>query len=173
MKTNVDFNTALGVPRTYHFKRFLRWFTILMGLLAVVYSFYLIYNSAFGTEGFRRYIPYAIMFLALNSLLKNLFTLNKVVINKANVVFGFLLKPSVKIEYNSISRIEFNAIKRKAFKIHYFENGMNKIYWLTIAFPKMLEIINSIIAECPEAEYDEFVSNILMPGLVKKHESKQ
>ena len=59
-----------------------------------------------------------------------------------------------------MTKMEIYKGKAKGFNIFYIENGQEKKYFLTMQFPKMIEIINLIVFLAPHVEYDEFVKSL-------------
>ncbi len=149
------------LPKTFHFNPALRWFTILLGFMASGYSAYVIITKiTLESSGATKIIPFVIIFFAMTSLMRNLITLNTVRLEETRVIFGCILKKAIAINWTDIYKIHFQASRYKAFRIYYKENGEEKMYLLTISFPKMVEIINMIVQKCPHAETDEFVDNV-------------
>lgn len=165
----ININERKGLPRVYRFKRFIRWFTIFLATAAIIYAIWLIFSKVnVESSKFVKFVPFAIMFLALNSLIKNLFTLNKIVLTKKAIFFKYLSKKGTKIEWASIEKIELNDAKRKMIKILYLEDNKEKVFEFPISFPNMLEIINSIAEMCSELEYDDFIKNVIISEKEKK-----
>ncbi len=159
----IDINKKKGLPRTYKFNQFIRWFTIILAVFAISYSLtYIFYYINPHTSNVKKAIPFIILFLAINSLLKNLFTLNKIVFTKDDITFKYLAKKPVTIKWHEIKKMSFPESRQKIIKIHYVRNGEEKDFDFNITFPKMLEIINSIAEMNKDIEYDKFLQNIVV-----------
>jgi hypothetical protein len=158
----ININQTKGLPRKYQFKQFIRWFTLFLGLSAILYALWVIFfKLTADSPKFFKFAPFAILFLALNSVLKNLFTLNAVVFTQAGISFHFLGKKSTKITWEKLRKMEFSNDKRRQIILTYDESDKKKEFSFSIAFPNMLEIVNSIAEMCPHLEYDEFMQNVI------------
>ena len=159
----IDINKKKGFPREYKFNQFIRWFTILLAVFAILYSLYvLFFHITAQSSTFKKAVPFIILFLGINSLLKNLFTLNKIVFTENEVIFKFLAKKSVHIPYNSIKKMASPKTRQSVIRIEYLENGENKIFDFVFTIPNMLEIINSIAEMNEDIEYDQFLQSIII-----------
>lgn len=163
LESIIDINKRKGFPRVYRFNQFIRWFTLSFGTLAIIYSFWLIFTKVNADSSkFQQFVPFAIMFLALNSVFRNLFSLNSIRFQKNAIAFRYLLRKSVRIPWVDILKIELNDSKRKMIRLLYTNNGEEKNFEFTINFPNMLEIVNSIAEMCPQMEFDEFMEKVII-----------
>ena len=163
VKDLIDINKNKGFPRVYRFNQFIRWFTLAFGLAAILYAFWVIFEKiGFESKTFYKIVPFIILFLALNSVMRNLFSLNSILFADKEITFRFLARKSVIIPWNSIKKIVLSKSKRKHINIHYLKEEKEKVFELTLAFPNMLEIINSIAELCPDVEYDQFLRNVII-----------
>ncbi|MDO9576655.1 MAG: hypothetical protein Q7J16_02090 [Candidatus Cloacimonadales bacterium] len=159
----IEINQKKGLPRKYIFNQFIRWFTLIFGMLAVVYSGWLIFAKiSTDSSTFQKFVPFAILFLALNSVMKNLFSLNKIVFRQENISFRYLGRNSFTVAWNDLRKIEFADDKRKLIRLKYQSEDLEKMFDFPMSFPNMLEIINSIAEMCPDLEYDEFIGNVVV-----------
>ena len=159
----IDINKQKGLPRVYKFNQFMRWFTLTFGVLAIAYSFWLIFTRiGMDSSKFYKFVPFAIMFLAANSVFKNLLTLNSILFTKEKIAFRYLARKSIKIYWNSLKRMELNDAKRKMIRLKYSDNDKEKVFEFTINFPNMLEIVNSIAEICPDILFDEFIEKVVI-----------
>lgn len=164
-----DINKQKGLPRTYRFNQIIRWFTLLLGLLAIAYSIWVIFTRLQSdSPGFYKIVPFIIMFLAANSVLKNLFSLNKIIFRSEDITFCFLARRSVRIPWLQIRRLTYGRGRQKFINIFYEVNGEEKRFLMTLAFPRMLEIINGIAELVENVEYDEFLQKIIISDQEKK-----
>ena len=165
----IDINKTRGLPRTYKFNQFIRWFTLIFAALAIVYSIWLIFNKVDSDSSkFTQFVPFIIMFLALNSFLRNLFSLNKVKLTHEMISFRYLGKKSVNILWSSLVKMELNDSKRKMIRLKYIVNDVEKSLDYTLSFPKPLEIANSIAEMVPQIEFDEFMATVVITDKEKK-----
>ena len=170
----IDINKRKGLPRVYRFNQFMRWFTLTFGVLAIAYSFWLIFAKiGVDSSKFYKFVPFAIMFLAANSVFKNLLTLNSILFTKEKIAFRYLARKSIKIYWNSLKRMELNDAKRKMIRLRYSDNDKEKVFEFTINFPNMLEIVNSIAEMCPDILFDGFIEKVIISKKEKEKIAKE
>ncbi|MCK5050299.1 MAG: hypothetical protein KAS53_01075 [Candidatus Cloacimonetes bacterium] len=165
----LDINKTKGLPRTYKFNQFIRWFTLIFAALAIAYSIWLIFNKVDSDSSkFAQFVPFAIMFLALNSFLKNLFSLNKIKLTQEMISFQYLGKKNINIIWGSLTKLELNDDKRRMIRLKYSVDGKEQSLEYTLSFPKPLEIANSIAEMAPQIEFDEFMAAVVITDKEKK-----
>lgn len=172
----IDINKKRGLPRVYRFNQFIRWFTLIFGIAAIAYAIWMIFDKIDADSSkFFKFVPFAIMFLALNSVLKNLLSLNSINFTIDSVIFRYIARKSVVIPWNSLKIMELNDSKRKWIRLRYEENDSEKTFEFTMSFPNMLEIVNSIAEMNPDLEFDEFMEKVIISdrerGKAKKEKS--
>ncbi len=159
----IDINAKKGFPRTYRFNRFIRWFVILLSLFAIAYSVrYILTAIDSETSTFHKIVPFVIIFLASNSLFRNLFSLNSIIFKKEGLLFRYLASRSIFINWDDIRKLALHSGKSRAIKLSYTHNGQDKELVFTMTFPHMLEIINSLAEMCPDIDYDDFMKNVTL-----------
>ncbi len=166
MKQNIDLtdiNSKKGFPRTYRFSPFTRWTTIFIGLFAIIWAVWYVFAAVDAdTATLKKIIPFVVIFLAGNSLFRNLFSLNTLVFTEQGLEFGYLLARNIFIKWEEIKKLSVYSGKTRAVVMDYEKGGQKKSLTFTMVFPNMLEIINSIAEKCPDIEYDEFMKNIII-----------
>jgi hypothetical protein len=166
----IDINKRKGLPRTYRFSPFARWFTLILGSFALLYSIWFIF---FGVEGdtstLKKVIPFLILFFTLNSVLKNLFSINCIRFDQEKIEFRFLARKRVTISWNSIQKLSYSGARPRAIKIAYQAEEAQKTFLFPISFPNMLEIVNSMAELLPDVEFDDFMRNVIISDKEKKH----
>ena len=167
----IDINGKKGLPRSYRFNQFARWFTLIVGTVAIFYTLWFIFFHVYSdTSTFKKFLPFAILFLLLNSVLKNLFYLNKIHFTKNHIKFSFLARKSVIINWQDLLKMEFMPGRQKMIKLTYLDkDDKRKTFLLTLSFPNMLEIVNSIAELAPQMEYDEFLKNVIISEKEKEN----
>ncbi|MCD4830054.1 MAG: hypothetical protein K8R90_11555 [Candidatus Cloacimonetes bacterium] len=157
-------NVRKGLPRTYRFNPFIRWLTLSFAALALGYSVYILTSGRISadTSLFYKIVPFLVMFLAINSFLKNLLTLDNIRFEAARIRFRCLARPVTNITWQELERMEFLEGKMRFIRLHYQQNGEKKKYDFSINFPNMLEIVNSIDELAPHIEVDAFLENVLV-----------
>jgi hypothetical protein len=163
VKNLININERKGLPRTYRFRQFLRWFTLFWGVAAIVYAVYLVINRIDAdTSKYYKIIPFIILFLAATSIMRNIFSLNTVVFTIEGVKFKFLAKKSTFIPAGNLKKMELDDGKHKQIKLKYISAKKEETFMMPISFPGMLEIVNSIAELNPTVELDEFMTNVIV-----------
>jgi hypothetical protein len=166
----VDINKRKGLPRTYRFNQFARWFTLLLGSFALVYSIWFIFNKIEADTRFiQKLIPFLILFFTLNSVMKNLLSINSIRFQEDSIIFRFLARKNVMIPWTSITKISYSSGRLRAIRISYKVNEELKVFLFPISFPNMLEIVNSMAEMLPDIEYDDFMQNVIISDKEKEH----
>lgn len=171
----IDINKKKGFPRVYRFNPFIRWFVIILSLLAIAYSVWYIFTSVHAdTPTFQKIVPFIIIFLASNSLIRNLFSLNSILFKENQIVFRFIASRTVTIPWENIRKIALHSGKARAIRLSYSDDkDSNKELIFTMTFPNMLEIINSISEMCPNLQYDDFMKNVTLTDREREEAKKK
>jgi hypothetical protein len=165
----IDINKKKGFPRVYKFNAFARWFTIILSLFAIFYAIWYVFAAVdANTAFFRKIIPFVIIFFAANSLFRNLFSLNSILFKQDEIVFRFIMPKDVHISWQNIDKLSLYEGKSRAIQIEYTEGERKRTLVITMNFPNMLEIINSIAELCPELELDDFMKNVVISDKEKQ-----
>ncbi len=161
------------LPKSYKFNQLIRWATILIGLFAFCYAFWIAFFSG-GIDGgsgkIAKAIPFLIMFFALNSLIRNLFSINKVTLTRHIVQFSQIVLRPKEIFIDSIKKMEIVGVRARIIKISYNEIDNDKLqeFSFSISFPNILEILNGIYEISPQIELDSFLKSALSSPSDKK-----
>ena len=162
-KDLIDINKKKGFPRTYKFNQFVRWFVIIISLAAILYGMYIImYTVNPDSSKFQRFAPFFIVFFALNSLLKNMMSLNKIRFESDKLIFGYIARSNVAIPYKDIVTLKFGKGKSRVITITYKTDSGEKSLTFTASFPNMLEILNSIAETNLDIKFGEILKNIIV-----------
>jgi len=158
----LNINNRKGLPRSYWFNQIIRWFTILFALFAIIYAGWLIFNKVdANSDTFTKVVPFVIIFFGVNSLLRNLFSLNKLLFTTKSLKMEYLIRKPVVINWDNIISLKSKIARQKLLQITYTdETGKERVHELNLAFPKILEILNAIIELCPQAKLDDFMDSI-------------
>lgn len=160
---NTPFDDLYNLPKKYVFPRFSRYFTLSMGILIIFYVIYLIFfRLTADSSAFAKIVPFIIAYLALDSVSRNLFNLNKVLITDQGICFKFIAKKTVFIPWLRMTKMDMYKGKAKAFVITYTANSEEKKFQLTMQFPNMIEIVNLIAYQAPHIEFDQFTKSIIV-----------
>jgi hypothetical protein len=170
----IEINQKKGLPRKYKFNAFIRWTTLILATAAVLYAIWVIfYKLNEDSPQFFKFVPFIIIFLAANSIMRNLFSLNAIIFTCEDIRFKFLARRTVVIPWKSIFKITMGQRRQRAINIFYREAGTEKKFLMQLSFPNMLEIINSIAALCENVEYDEFLNSVLVTDKEKAEHSSE
>ncbi len=165
----IDINLKKGLPRKYKFSYFIRWTTLLLGLAATLYAIWvIIFKLNAESPRFFKFVPFIIIFLAANSIMRNLFSINTILFTKEYIRFKFLARRTVTIKWESIFKITMGKDRQRAINIFYREDETEKKFLMSLSFPNMLEIINSIAEMCENVDYDEFLESVLVKDKERK-----
>ncbi len=170
----IDINKKKGLPRKYKFNQFVRWFTLILASAAIAYSIWMVVNKIDAESStFHKIAPFVIMFLALNSVLKNLFTMNVIVFSEDGISFHYLGKRKVLLQWKDLQKMEFSNDKHRQIILKYSLNGEENAFSFSISFPNMLEIVNSIAEMCPDLQYDDFMTKVVISSEEREKFNKQ
>ncbi|MCD4817565.1 MAG: hypothetical protein K8S23_02610 [Candidatus Cloacimonetes bacterium] len=158
------------LPRVYKFNQLVRWFTLILGTTIIVFTlWHIFFQISPDVTKFKKIIPFIILFLTLNSVLKNLFLVNSIYFTKNFVKFRYIARKSVIICWSEFRKMEFKVDKRqKSIKITYVVNDLEKSYLLSLSFPNMLEIVNGMAELAPQTVFDEFLKNVIITDKEKQ-----
>jgi hypothetical protein len=164
MNLNNPLDALNNLPKAYNFPRFNRIASIIMAGLVIIYSLMVVFFSINDqSTTAQKVIPFILLFLSFNLLIKGLFSLNTVLIEDDAVTFKYILKKNIKIPWLRLQKIEMYKGRPKSFILTYTENSQEKKYMLTMQFPNLIEIINIIAYLAPHTENDKFVASLLIP----------
>ncbi len=154
----------MTLPQKIRFNVFARYFTIFMALLATFYAVYVMFfRITSESSALFKAIPIIITFLALDSLMRNCMNLNTVYLTEDFIEFGFLLKPNKRVKWEDITKVEMTKTKKRMIRYIYTdETGKDKILAVTLSFPHMLAILNTVADKAVNAEFDEFLKSVLI-----------
>jgi len=154
---------AKNLPQKFRMNPFVRWFTYFFGLFAIAYAIWIIFSKVSADSStFYKIVPFIILFLAVNSVMKNLISLNSVKFTKDKLIFGFLGKKAIKIDWDKIKKLQAHSSKNRYATLIYQEDGQDKEFHFTIAFPHILEILNGIGEMAPDIELDDFMKKVIV-----------
>ncbi len=158
-----NINQRKGFPRSYWFNQFIRWFTIIFSILAITYALWIIFTKInTDSTSFAKIVPFLIIFFALNSLFRNVFSLNRLMFRQEALEFHYLLRKTTIIAWNDFISIKMVRARQRVLDIKYQKSEGEAIQELTLAFPKMLEILNAIIEMTPQVKLDDFMESIVI-----------
>lgn len=160
---NSDLINKTSFPLHFRFPLFTRYFTLILGILVILYSLFFIFTQINAdTSKFQKFLPFIIIFFAFDSVSRNLFTVNKISLFKDKIEFSYLAKKKVVIFWENVKKLESYQEKGKFFVIHYLDaSGTIKKHFFPMAFKNIIDIINYIANFNEKIEMDEFVSSLV------------
>jgi hypothetical protein len=148
--------------KVFVFNQFTRWFVLVLSFLVVLYAVWVIlYKLDSNSPKFFKIVPFIMIFLAANTILRNIFSLNKIVLRNKDVEFKYIGRKSQAVNYQEVMRISLAKAKLRAISIEFESNSDRNQIMILLSFPNILEIINNLALSCPNAEYDDFVQSTL------------
>ena len=173
LESLIDINRRKGLPRTYRFNQLIRWFTLFLGLFAIAYALWVIFNKIDGDSSrIIKFAPILILLLAVNSVIRNLFTLNSMKFYQDKISFRYIGKLPVEIKWEDFVSMRLSAGKRKSVQLIYNSNGQERDFRFFLSFPHILEVINSIAELAPQMELDDFMKSIVVSEKERKKNKK-
>jgi len=107
-------------------------------------------------------IPLVILFVALDNLLRHLTTLNSLVFTPDYICKKYLLLPSVRVPYDSISKLELRKDITYNVYITFTDNkGKTRVLKCPASFPRMIEILYNISELAPQAQMNEELAKMV------------
>lgn len=146
----------------FRFPPFLRWLSIIVALLALVWAIYFI-TQEFSTldKWYKKAVPFVVLLLVVNVLYKNLFTINSIRFTDSSVNFKPLLLKDVEIQFVQIKKIEFNIKAGKSIILTYEQDDNLKTLFIPRGIDKILIVLSLIAENVPNIELDEFMKTVI------------
>lgn len=147
------------LPVRYRYNPMVRGFMLVLSILIMAYTLYFLIAVVTGVMPlFFKILPLVILFVSLDSILRQITSLNCVAFYEDRVSFSYLAKRKVEIPYPQITKMEL--IK----KITYYldltyrdETGAVKQFRTPASFPKILEIIVNLAELSPNVELSDML----------------
>ena len=156
------------MKQVYRFSPLVRWITIVLAFLALGYGIFVVLTKLTDSSSYlSKLLPYAIVFLALNSLIKNFFTINTITLEDDFVIFSKLFGKSVNIRITTISAISLVDGRRRFIKIDYQQDGNNLSYKFSSGFPKIAEVLANIKQQNPDTVFDKMLQSVVEAELAR------
>lgn len=169
----MNIKDSINLPQTFQFPKFTRYFTLVLGVCVIIYSLFFLFTQINSDSAvFKKILPFIIMFFAYDSVSRNLFSLNKIILTQRNIQFSCIAKKTLIINWEDMLKLESYLVKGKFFLLHYSENGVEKKYYFPMAFKNIIEIINFIKQFSPHLETDEFVKSLIFLPKEKELETE-
>jgi len=146
----------------FRFPPFLRWLSIIVALLALVWAVYFITHD-FSTldKWYKKAVPFVVIFLVVNVFYKNFFTINSIRFTDSSVIFKPLLLKDIEIQFVQIKKIEFNIKAGKSIILTYEQSGKIKTLFIPRGIEKIILVLSLIAENVPDIELDEFMKTVI------------
>ncbi len=149
--------------KVYRFNQFVRWLVLFFAVAAMVYAIWVAINKISADTGmFFKIVPFVIIFLAINTIIKNIFSINTVRFTSDDIRFGYIGRPRVIIPWKSMKKMEFVTSRQRQIRLTYEKDGNDVVFVFTTGFPKILDILNGILRERSDIELDDFLDKVLV-----------
>jgi hypothetical protein len=150
-------------PIHYRYPPLLRGFMVFSASLVCLYSLYFLIKVVdVKTPLFFKLLPLVIMFVAFDSVLRHLTSLNCVTFFEDRIRFSYIIKPNVQIKYTDILFMELKKHITYTVQIRYRDDaGVEKLFTTPASFPKTLEIMLIIADLSPNIKLSEKLSNVV------------
>lgn len=146
----------------FKFPSFLRIFSIIFAILALVWSvYYIIFEINEATQLFKKISPFIVIFLVVNVLYKNLFGVNSIHIHEKYLQIKFILRKNICINWNIIKKLEFSIKLHKLIILTYNENDNEKRVIIPRGIRDIISALNLIAERSPNLELDDFMKTVV------------
>ncbi|MCK4358363.1 MAG: hypothetical protein KAW92_06410 [Candidatus Cloacimonetes bacterium] len=153
----------------FKFPSFIRIFSIIFAILALVWSvYYIIFEINEATQWFKKISPFIVTFLVIHVLYKNLFGVNSIHIHEKYLQVKFILRKNICINWNIIKKLEFSIKLHKSIILTYNENDNEKRVIIPRGIRDIISALNLIAERSPNLELDDFMSSIISTNSTKE-----
>ena len=166
--TQTENEVSIELPVHFDFPKFTRYFTLIIAILVITYSIFMITQIGDHTTTVKKVLLFVILFLAFESFLRNVTTLNRVTVSIKHLKFSAIAKPSLKIEWENLKKINFEEQKGKTLEFHYLIDGKEKVYHLSLAYKNLVDILFLVKLMANNVELDDFVKELIFSLNEKK-----
>lgn len=148
----------------FKFPSFLRIFSIIIAILALVWSvYYIIFEINPATPWFKKISPFLVIFLVINVLYKNLWRVNSINIHPpaGGLQLKFILRKNICINWNLIKQLEFSIKLHKSIILTYNENDKEKQVIIPRGIREIISALNLIAERSPNLQLDDFMKTVI------------
>ncbi len=146
----------------FRFPPFLRWLSIIVALLALAWAIYFITSDISTVDKwYKKAAPFLVLFLVINVLYKNLFTINSIRFSDSSVFFKPLLLKGLKIDFSQIKKLEFKIKGGKSIVLTYADDDKEKALIIPRGIEKIVILLTIIADRSPQIELDEFMKTVI------------
>jgi|GEM_PF-2439671 len=142
-------------PIIYSYMMPVRYFMLAIAFATALYSLYFLVNFVYSdTPTFFKVLPLVIVYVSIDTMLRHLTGLNKVVFERDHLVLKYLVKKPLLIPYAMIRDLELKRKITYYVRISYEVDGKLNVYQTNASFPKMLKILLCIYEHSPNLNLD-------------------
>ncbi len=151
------------IPISYRYNQWIRVTSLLISTGVMAYTvFFLALQMHQETPLLMKIIPFVILYVAIDSILRHLTSLNSVTFTSESLVLGFLAKHSIRIPYEMINRFEIIRKITMYLVLYYIDaNGKERTFQTNLSFPNMIKILMGIEDMATHVSIDEKLSAAL------------
>lgn len=149
------------LPVKYRYNRLAMTVTLGLSFVIIIYCLYFIARFvSTDTPTFYKILPFIICFIALDSILRKVTTINSITFDNDSIKIAYIAKKSKLIPYDAITRMELD--KRLHLMIDYQdEQGKECQLRLLPSFPLFMEIILNLSEFATKAEKPEKFKGVI------------
>ncbi len=151
------------IPISYRYNQWIRFTMLLISTCVMAYTiFFLALQMHQEAPLLMKIIPFVVLYVAIDSILRHLTSLNSVTFTSDSLVLGFLAKHSIRIPYEMINRFEIIR-KITMYLVLYYndDNGKERTFQTNLSFPNMIKILMGIEDVATHVNIDEKLSAAL------------
>ncbi len=158
MPRELIINSVRGhMPIRYRYHRYARPIMVAISVLMAVYIVFILFTRVdANTPNMGKLLAFAILYIALDSFMRQVTSLNQVIFTQECLWLRFVLRPSIPILWESIDTLQLRKQFTYYLLIGYKDlKGRRKIFKTKASFPKIMEIIYNISDLAPNAVLNE------------------
>jgi hypothetical protein len=148
------------LPVRYRYNPWVRGLMLGFAVIVLVYTLFFLVKVVNGNMPmFFKLLPLVILFISLDSILRQITSLNCVLFSNDTVSFSFLAKRKLEVPYESITKLELNKRITYFLRVVYIDaSGLERTFQTPASFPKILEIILTLANLSPNVKLNGVLS---------------
>jgi len=159
----MDLHKNIPLPMHFDFAGKTRIFSLVVSVIMIAYSLYYITTQITSHSAmYRKILPFIILFLALETLLKNLLSIKRITLTAKTLEFSYLVQKKIIIAWETLLSIEKYHGRGRYFLIKYQKNGETQKFFLPMLYKDIISILNFIKLLAPHIATDEFISSLII-----------
>jgi len=164
MQKEIDkFDMRSQVPVRYRYNPWIRCLMLSISTCVIAYTLYfLALQINQSTPLLMKIIPFIILYVALDSIIRHLTQLNVVTFTDSDLILGFMAKKRIMIPYHRIKSIGITRKITLYLLLYYLDDqGKERMFKTNLSFPHMIRIMMGIEDMAPQISIDDKLSAAL------------